>query len=554
MTDYKKMNLKLCTIILSVCLLLPSMLFAQEVTDEPLPSEQEIQTDKNNQQENFQIDKKLQDDFIIIESIASHDLNPQTTSYSSDAQIHSGLYEGLFSYNPVTLDPQYAIATSYKISRDKLRWTFTIRNEAKFSNGESITAEDVVSSWIQLLSTPEAPYSSLFDIIKGAEEYRTGHGSKENVGLKATGEKTLSVHLKTPANYLPRILCHSAFSVVHRNPTVYSGPYILDDLQNDKIILRKNPYYWDYNNTWLEKITFIQSNDLEENTFLYNTGKADWVISGNINTNNILIPNAIQMNAEFGTSYIFFKNKPESDGSIQIWNHEEFRRAVLEAIPWDILRKNSIVPAQTFVFPLSNYPTVEGLSYTDPQEALLLMDEARKLYNIDADKRLPLVLDIPEGSYTEDMLIEIQKALEPLGVDFTVRMIPNLYYIPSVQYSSSDLFSYVWIGDFADPLAFLELFRGDSTLNVSGWKNEQFDNLLNQAAVAKDNMRNELLAQAEEVLLESGMVIPVYHPVSFNVINTNNIGGWYQNAFDLHPLKYIFKKKIVDNIPNVVLK
>ena len=112
--------------------------------------------------------------FTVIESVREHDLNPQTTSYASDAQMLTGLYEGLFTYDPVNLNPLYAIATDYRISRDKKRWTFTINANACFSNGEKITAADVRDSWLRLLSTPDAPYASLLDVIIGAEDYRLG--------------------------------------------------------------------------------------------------------------------------------------------------------------------------------------------------------------------------------------------------------------------------------------------------------------------------------------------------------------------------------------------
>ena len=116
-------------------------------------------------------DKTLQDNFGIVEGVRPHELNPQITSYASDSQLLTGLFEGLFSYNPKTLEPEYAIASDYKISRDTKRWTFTIRQDARYSNGEKITADSVRDSWLQLLATKEAPYASLLDVILNADEY-----------------------------------------------------------------------------------------------------------------------------------------------------------------------------------------------------------------------------------------------------------------------------------------------------------------------------------------------------------------------------------------------
>ena len=196
-------------------------------------------------------DKTLQDNFVIVEGVRPHELNPQITSYASDSQLLTGLFEGLFSYNPKTLEPEYAIASDYKISRDKKRWTFTIRQDARYSNGEKITADSVRDSWLQLLGTKEAPYASLLDVIRNASEYRHGECTIEEVGIYALSDYVLTVHLVKPANYLPRVLCHTAFSVIHRNPTVYSGPFYLYDRDETTYILKKNPYYWDFVNTHL---------------------------------------------------------------------------------------------------------------------------------------------------------------------------------------------------------------------------------------------------------------------------------------------------------------
>lgn len=489
----------------------------------------------------------------IIESETQHELNPQLTSYSSDAQLLSGLFEGLFSYNPITLEPQYALATDYKISRDKKRWTISLRNDACFSNGEKITAQTVKDSWLNLLATKDAPYASLLDIIRGANEFRTGNGKSSDVGVYVKDEYTLSIYLVKPANYLPKVLCHSAFSVIHANPTVYSGAFVLEDIKEKTYILKKNPYYWDKKNVQLEEINFMQSNDQEMNTYLYNTGAVDWVL-GSIDTYKVLNQSAIQISGEFATSFYFFKNsnkKPSKTPSV--WDNAEFRNVVLEAFPWDVIRMGAIVPATTFVYPLVGYPQIEGFSYTDTIEAELKMKDARKKFNISEDEIIPLTFAISTYTISEESLKKIEEALLPLGIKLeTVKYAPNEYFA-SVKNSEADLFAYTWIGDFADPLAFLELFRGNSTLNDSGWQNDIFDSLLEEAASASEQERLEILGNAEKILLDSAMVIPTYHPVVLNVIDPAEVGGWSTNSFDIHPLKYLYKKVVKSKLPNIVL-
>ncbi|HIW35620.1 MAG TPA: peptide ABC transporter substrate-binding protein, partial [Candidatus Treponema faecavium] len=107
--------------------------------------------------------------------------------------------------------------------------------------------------------------------------------------------------------------------------------------------------------------------------------------------------------------------------------------------------------------------------------------------------------------------------------------------------------------DYADPMAFLELFRGHSTLNESAWENSEYDSLLEQAAAASSSQtRLELLSQAEQLLLDEAMVIPVSHPVSLNFVSLSELGGWYTNALDIHPFKYLYFKKTNIELPNLV--
>ena len=263
----------------------------------------------------------------------------------------------------------------------------------------------------------------------------------------------------------------------------------------------------------------------------------------------------MQLNAEFGTSYYFFKlsnKKPSRQNSV--WDYEEFRSVILEAFPWDVVRSGSMVPATTFVYPLNGYPQIEGFSYTDQIEASLRMKDAREKYGIPQEQIIPLTFAVSDYTLSEDKKQAIKEALEPLGIELIFQEYPSNYYLSSVSSSNADLFAYTWIGDFADPLAFLELFHGDSTLNDSGWKNADFDKLLDQAATVSDAERPELLGKAEEILLDSGMVIPLYHPVCFNLIDLKEVGGWSSNAFDVHPLKYLYLKQKTNTSATVVLK
>ncbi len=523
-----------------------------ELTPEELLELENAEQNAASQKE--KLPQELQQNFIIVESVRVHELDPQITNYSSDSQLLSGLYEGLFTTSPVSLEPQYAIAKEFKISRDKKRWSITLREDARFSNGEKITAEAVRDSWLRMLANPASPYSSLLDIVRGAEAFRTGQGNYDEVGIYATSENVLSIYLNNPANYLPKILCHTAFSVTHSNPEVYSGAYELEILADRKYILRKNPYYWDKDNVTLERITFVQSDNVDDNTFYYNTGAVDWV-TGQVNQTKLLDPSAIQISATFGTGYLYFKmssRKPADSKCSRVWDYPEFRNAVLEAFPWNSIHKKYLIPATTLVYPLSGYPQIDGFDYTDEIEASLKMKDARAKYGISQEEVIPLVMHVFENEFSEEDEKLLSEAFAPLGVELVIKTVPSYLYYSTVAAADADILVTSWIGDFADPLAFLELFRGASTMNESGWKNEKFDSLLDQAATAGEADRLNLLGQAENILLDDGMVLPLYRSVSSNIVDVKEVGGWYVNAFDLHPLKYLYKKQPKFNSENIV--
>lgn len=551
---------------ISTALLLAGFIFSpvysQEFGEDPEHGQElspeellELENEQQNEAERNQIlPPELQQNFIIVELVRQHELNPQITNYSSDSQILNGLYEGLFTTSPISLEPQFAIAKDFKISRDKKRWTITLRDDAYFSNGEKITAESVRDCWLRMLANPQSPYSSLFDIVRGAEAFRLGYGDFSEVGIYATSENVLSIYLNTPANYLPKILCHTAFSITHSNPEVYSGPYELELTTGRKYILKKNPYYWDNKNVVLERITFVQSENAEDNTFYYNTGAVNWV-TASVNQQKILNPASIQVNAEFGTGFFYFRmssKKPEA--KVSLWDYPEFRNAVIEAFPWETIHKKYLIPATTLVYPLAGYPQIDGFDYTDAIEASLKMKDAREKYNIPSEEKIPLVMQVFENEFSEEEEKQICDALEPLGVELEIRKYPSSIYYSTIASSDADLIFTSWLGDFADPLAFLELFRGGSTMNDSGWKNKKFDELLVQAAVAGgEEERLNLLGQAENILLDEAMILPLYRTVTSSVINLSEVGGWYTNAFDVHPLKYLYKKKPKINSKNIVI-
>ena len=490
---------------------------------------------------------ELQRTVQIVTSEWDYDLNPYTASYNSEAQILTALYEGLFSYNPMTVEAVPALCSSYKLSRDKKRWTFTLR-EASFSNGEPITAYTIRDSWLRMLRTPDAQFASLIDCITGAKDYRLGKIEADEVKIQAKDEKTLVVHLNAPTAELPQILCQQSFAAVSENLQNYSGAFVLKSWKNGVLELEKNQNYRDKAHVYVPGIKVTQIDDEKECTYLYNTGKADW-IDENVDLDTLLENDSIQLSAMFGTHYYFFKMNDN------VWNKPEFRRALIEAVPYDKLRESSLIKAETLIYPLAGYPEVTGYSDSDIEDAADLLEDARKKYGISSKQKLELKIAVGSADKTGMQQAELLKAeWEKLGIKVTIQTTPSQRYVSSIPYWNADLFLYGWIGDYADPLAFLDLFRSDSSLNVGKYSNGEFDELLYQASIADSTSeRYKLLAKAEQLLLDDGEVIPVRHSVSLHIINPDQIGGWYTNALDLHPFKYLYFKPYQYEVENIVM-
>ncbi len=481
---------------------------------------------------------ETQKEFTLIMTSSIPDLNPHTASYSNEAQVLTGLYEGLFTYNPISLKAEKGLISSYKISRDKKTWSFTLRENIYFSDGTQITAESIKKSWLALLSLgDEAPYASLLDCIKGAAAYRKGTGSADDVKIIVSGNK-ITLRLSTPVAYLDRLLCHHAFSAVSEKEGVYSGAYVVDYATDEEIHMTKNPYFYGADHVYIPSIKLILSSNADENTFLFNTGNAHWLMDDFV-SDDIYNKDAIYDSVLFGTEYLLFVLNSEP------LKNPLVRNALLAAVPWDDIRTMFNIPADTLVFPITDYPDIPGIGDTDIELSKELLEEAGY-----PDGGFSVVFEIPESEFLSYIAEELKKAWEPLNVTLEIKLKkPTTYY--GTNYSTGDIFLYSWIGDFSDPITFLELFKSDSNLNVTKWKSEEFDRLLDEANyITNQAKRYEKLAEAEQLMLDDAVIIPLCYLITENCIDLTEIGGWFPNSLDIHPFKYLYFREPEPAISN----
>ncbi len=487
-----------------------------------------------------------QSELVVNISSGFPDWRPHRAYNADEAQLLTAICEGLFVYDPLSMDPVPALAESWTVGKDGLTWTFTLRANAKYGNGEPITASEIAESWLTLLSPSlSAPYASLLDCVTGAADYRQGKTSDRSaVGIVAKDARTLVLSLVAPAEHLPKVLCHHAFSAVHKDGRaealkrgqtagylpVSSGAFIIAAISNTEIVFARNPHYWDATEVALPSIRVIVNDDPNELTARFNRGEIHW-LAGSARVDRILDRSSILLTPLFATEYFFFR------ATWGPWADKRVRNALLAAIPWAELRADYVIPAKTLVFPISGYPELPGLTTQDVEKAKKLLVEA----GIDNPSSLPVLeIRVPEGAAFAKLTKFLETAWSALGFTVVVRTIPYEGYYSTLRENTYAVGITTWIGDFADPLSFLEMFRPGSTLNDSGWDNPEYERLILDASSARDKTeRYERLSKAETLLLEEGLIAPVAHNPALNVIDTNGLEGWYSNALDIHPFKFI---------------
>jgi len=488
-------------------------------------------------------------ELVMVLSGEVAELDPRKSFLASEAQIYTGLYEGLFSYHPLTLEPVAAAASSWQLSEDKKTWTFTIRQNARYWNGDPVRAEDFRSGWLSMIDPKnETPYSSLYDIIEGAKDYRLGKNTDPaSVGISVQGDKTLIVKLISPASYFSSMLCHHSFSPIHpsmlngnwKNAPISNGPYYVTGKTSNSLTLSKNELYWDADRVALKKIIIRYTDDGEEAAAMWNSGEARW-IAGTVDLERLINRNGIVVNPMFATYYYYICSRGP-------WKDHRLRRALAISLPWKELRAEYFLPAKTLIFPVSGYPEIEGMDNTDIEEARSLLEKAGFPKGVGLPE---IVIRITPSSEADRIAKLMAGAWMNLGIPVKLDVVPYNRYFQALERDDYDVGSTSWIGDFADPYTFLQMWRRDSNLNNARHDDEDFEALMEESMMEEGNARFEILAEAEQLLLDRGTVLPISYNPAINVLDTDEVEGWYLNVMDIHPFKY-FRFKTIKPLPGI---
>ncbi len=491
-------------------------------------------------------------------------LDPHLISGLPEINVVTALFEGLVAEDPVDLHPVPGVAERWDVSSDGLTYTFRLRADANWSNGEPVTAQDFINSFRRVL-TPSlaADYATMLHVVLNAEAWHKGAlADFAQVGLAAPDARTLRIRLEHPVPHFLSLLTHPVWFPVHlptleksgspwqrgtkwtRPETIVSnGAFVLKRWEPGKLLVaEKSPVYWDRAAVRLEAIHFHPATGVDAEERAYRAGQlhlTEALPFAKVDTWRRERPDELHISPFLDT--YFYRLNVTRPGL----NDARIRRALALAVDRDAITKKILrggqQPAHTLTPPgLTGYALPEGLR-TDFHAARLLLAEAgyaggrglpplELLYNSSANHQV--IAEAVQETWRRELGVEVRLANMEQSTLLAQRR--TLDY----QILRSD-----WAGDYLDPTTFLEVFASDSSNNHTGWKNRRYDSLLYEAGRTPDPAgRLALLQRAEAILLDEVPLIPIYYYTTVRLVHPA-VRGWHPTLLDRHPYKHVWLEK-----------
>lgn len=465
--------------------------------------------------------------------------HPALATDTTSGAILASAFEGLTRLDAKG-EPTEGMAEKVEVSEDGKTYTYTLR-DAKWSNGDPVIAQDFEFAWKWALD-PEnaADYAYQLYYIVGAEEYNNGEGKADDVGVKAIDEKTLEVTLVNPTPFFDELTAFYTYFPVNsklaeENPDWYkdpsgedfvgNGPFNLDEFASaDHITLSKNDNYWDKDNVALDKvnISMIES----EATALkeYQAGNLDYLGApfNSIDLNALdgfKEDGTLNVSDQAGTYMIVFNTKDE------ILGNKNIREALTIAIDRqgliDNVTKGEQKPGSGLV-PLTMTGFEEPADYfksNDIEAAKAALEKGLTELGLDSPADLKIKLSYNTSEAHAAIMQFVQQGWSKnLGIDVSLDNSEWQVYLEQLDAGEYQAGRYGWIGDFNDPINFLEIYKRDGGNNQTGWTNEEYTNLLNQVATETDEAaRTQYMKDAEEILMSEFPISPIYFYTNLSV-------------------------------------
>lgn len=478
-------------------------------------------------------------------------VDPQIVEDVSGSDIVRDLFEGLMNQDAQgSLVP--GTATSYTVSDDKLTYTFSLREDAKWSNGDPVVAGDFVYAWRRAVS-PElaSPYSWFMELmsIENAAGIIAGDVPVDELGVSAPDDRMLVVRLSQPLPYFPQMVTHATTFPV--NPAVVeahgadwtkpenivsNGAYVLTEhIPNERSVRERNPMYWDAENVILEKTVALVIND--ENTAL-----TRW-LAGELDRTEVPAGQFPRLQKEYPGEAISFPRLCNyyytfnlSASGPEAFRDVRVRKALALAVDRKIITENILAGGQIEAFTFTpaataefEVPDVEIASISQAERdarAKTLLAEAG--YGPDNPLKFDMVYNTSE-SHKKIAVAMSQMWKQKLGVETSLANMEWKTFLEVRANQDFELARGAWCGDYNEASTFLDLLTSPSGYNDGKYSNAMVDELMTLARIADDTQA--IYTRVEQEIADDVPIIPIYHYAGVYMMDSD-VGGWPINNIE----------------------
>ncbi|OPA21819.1 peptide ABC transporter substrate-binding protein [Bacillus cereus] len=425
---------------------------------------------------------------------------------------------------------------------DGKKYIFKLRKDAKWSNGEPVTAKDFVYSWKRAVNPDtKATYSYIMFDIKNAEKIHKKELPADQLGVKAIDDYTLEVELDNPVPYFIDLTVYPVFYPLNENfvkaqgdkfgleanTTLYNGPFVMSDWKHEQSFqFKKNPSYWDNKTVKIEEINFNIVKNTATDVNLYETNAIDRAALTSEFVDKFRKSPEFQTRKEAGVAYLRFNQ------SNQYLSNKNLRKAISMSFDRDNIAKvilnNGAIGAYGFVgkdfaegpnkkdFRAENGKLVE----TNPKEAKKLWETAKKELGTDKIELEFLNFDNEDAKKVGEFLKgEMEKNLPGLSIKIKQQPFAQKNKLEDSQ--QYDIAFGIWGPDFPDPISYLDMFVTNGSQNKTGYSNQKYDELILKAKTDTKDLqaRWDNLLEVEKMLIkEDAVITPIFQKGSAYVV------------------------------------
>ncbi|WP_421193001.1 peptide ABC transporter substrate-binding protein [Aeromonas enteropelogenes] len=487
-------------------------------------------------------------------------IDPQLVEESAGSAIVNDLFEGLY-----TLDgdgkPQPAGALSYELDSTGTVYTFKLRPEAKWSNGEPVTAADYVYGWQRAADPKTASNYAWFIELTGvtnASEVIQGKKTPDALGIKALDPHTLQITLKNPVPFFLKTLSHyTTFPApratidkygkewVKPGNIVSNGAFVLKEwTPNERLTAERNPHYWDNQHTVLNKVIYLE---IVSETAAYNryrTGELHYTTYPLEQYKHIKSQSPEELvNVPILATYYYVFNTQRKP-----FDNPKVRKALSLAIDRETITDKILGQGQLPAFSLTP-PIVDGFELKKPASELMSKEERIKQaktllteagYGPDKPLEVDILYNTNEGHKKIALAISSMWK-HNLGVTAKLNNMEWKTMVSVLNEGDFGVSRYSWNGDYNDASTFLDIMTSSSSANSGKWVNKEYDALLAKAHDSQNgDERNRLYQQAEALIEAEAPLAPVYFYVKSRLLKPFVKGYPYQNPQDIVYSKDIY--------------